>query len=58
MGAKIKVIEFLENADVMQCRIVDGTDDLSADLAATAVAVLVIHQEIGQIAVPQIPVKP
>ena len=56
-GCKIKVIEFLENADVMQCRIVDGTDDLSADLAATAVAVLVIHQEIGQIAVPQIPVE-
>ena len=56
-GCKIKIIEFLENADVMQCRIVDGTDDLSADLAATAVAVLVIHQEIGQIAVPQIPVE-
>ena len=41
----------------MQRRIVDGAGNLSADLTAAAITVLVVHQEIGQIAVPQIPVE-
>ena len=41
----------------MQRRFVDGADNLSADLTSAAVAVLVVHQEIGQVTVPQIPMK-
>ena len=41
----------------MQRRIVDGAGNLSADLTAAAVTVLVVHQEICQVTVPQIPVE-
>ena len=41
----------------MQRRIVDGAGNLSADLTSAAVAVLVVHQKICQITVPQIPMK-
>ncbi len=55
---KIKVIEFLENNDIMQRGFIDGAVDLSPQLTAAAVAVFVVYQKICQITVPQVPVKP
>lgn len=41
----------------MQGRLIDGALYGSPDLTATAIAVLIVHQQIGQIAMPQIAVK-
>ena len=56
-GSEIKIIKFLENNNIMKSRLVDAAGNLTADLAAAAVTVLIIYQQIGQIAVPQVAVE-
>ena len=55
---EVIVKKLLEYLHVMQRRMVDGSQNRPPHLTAAAVAVLMSHQQMGQIAVPQIAVKP
>ena len=60
-AGRLRIIEgeqLPENGDVMKHRLVDGPFHRPADLAGAAVAVFMADQEIAQITVPDIPVKP
>ncbi len=54
---KVKIKELLENHNIMEYRPVNGAPYLSPDFTGPAVAVFIVHQQIGKITVPQIPVE-
>ena len=49
---KIIIIKFLKNNNVMEHRLIDCPFYLSPDFAGHAVAVFIVDQQIGQIAMP------
>ena len=54
---EIIIIKLLEENNIMENGLIDGSFHSAADLAGHTVAVLVVYQKVRQIAMPEIAVK-